>query len=147
VVALRTLAHGRARSGAAYRRLLVPLDGGAECEECVAQACLVVLEGGLVVAVFPVEVPLAVPFETPLPAEEGAAHAALERALALGQAYGVDVKPRLVRTRSRGEAVVAQAGYAGVDAIVVAYAVGRRLAPTTEFVLRHAPCRVLVVAL
>jgi len=64
---------------------------------------------------------------------------------------GVEVHGETVRARSIGEAIVSQAHKRGSDLIVVGSAPrwrrqSRFFSPTVEYVLRKAPCEVLVVA-
>jgi len=61
------------------------------------------------------------------------------------------VKPKTVRARSIGQAIVSQAEELGVDLIVVGSGPkwrrqSRFFSPTVEYVLKKAPCEVLVVA-
>jgi nucleotide-binding universal stress UspA family protein len=63
----------------------------------------------------------------------------------------VEVRVETVRARSIGEAIVGEAERRGTDLIVVGSAPrwrrqSRFFSPTVEFVLRKAPCEVLVVA-
>jgi nucleotide-binding universal stress UspA family protein len=127
--------------------LFVCLDPSDMPGHCVAKACLLARNGELVVAVVPLEVPLQLPLETPLPEAEQPAHEALERARAIALAYDVDLRARVVRTRSAGEAFVEEAERERADAIVVPMRRGARPGAATEYVLRHAACRVLVAAL
>ena len=69
----------------------------------------------------------------------------------LGADYGVAVHGETVRARSIGEAIVKEAERSGVDLIVLGSAPrwrrqSRFFSPTVEYVLRKAPCEVLVVA-
>lgn len=127
-------------------RVLVPVEP-LDCDgRTVAEACLVAAPGGRVIVVAPLEVPLELPLDAPLPDEEHRAREALAQARAIGLAYDVDVRTRLVRTRAAGTAVVDEAERAGAQAIVVHMQRAQRLDRTAEFVLRHARCRVLVAA-
>jgi nucleotide-binding universal stress UspA family protein len=63
----------------------------------------------------------------------------------------VEVHGETVRARSIGEAIVKEAERSGADLIVLGSAPrwrrqSRFFSPTVEFVLRKAPCEVLVVA-
>jgi basic amino acid/polyamine antiporter, APA family len=78
-----------------------------------------------------------------------AAHAALEKAHAIAASRGVRLRERVVRARSRGEAIVAEAEAANADLIVMRAAPRDRkrlFGKTADYVLRHADCRVLVTA-
>jgi len=91
------------------------------------------------------------PLDEELPEEEEGATAALAEAQLLGSDHGVEVKGRTVRARSIGDAIVSQAKELGVDLIVLGSAPkwrrqSRFFSPTVEYVLKKAPCEVLVVA-
>ncbi len=138
---------GTHRASVTYGRILVPLDGSVACEHCVGEACLLLRPRGVVDALVALEVPLGLPLETPLPDEEHLARETLARARAIGQSYGVRVRTRIVRTRAAGESIVSETVETGADAVLVPMQRGGRLDSVSEFVLRHAPCRVLVAAL
>ena len=78
----------------------------------------------------------------------------LDEARAIGDAYGVRVIGRIARSRSAGRAIVDEATRRGSEIIVmggprrVRLRSGRRpiFGDTVDFVLRHAPCRVMVAA-
>ena len=77
--------------------------------------------------------------------------ATLEEARALGEDHGVEVRTRVVRARSIGDAIVDEARAQNADVIVLGSSPrwrrqSRFFSPTVDFVLRHAPCEVLVVA-
>jgi nucleotide-binding universal stress UspA family protein len=127
-------------------RIFVPIEPGEDCERLVAEATLLAGAHDGVVAVAPLEVPLELPLDTPLPDEEAAVHAALARARATGLAHGVEVRTRIVRTRAAGQSILDEARAARADVIVVGMHRSQRLGRVEEFVMRHAPCRVLVAA-
>jgi APA family basic amino acid/polyamine antiporter len=95
-------------------------------------------------------VPLELPLDARLPEEELQADEALDRARAIGELYGVDVRGRLVRARSAGRAIVDEAEHRFTEIIVMGAprTSGRRgvFSDTVDFVLKHAPCRVMVAA-
>src|SRR5437016_1718016 len=77
--------------------------------------------------------------------------AGLAEARLLGADHGVEVEGKTVRARSIGDAIVSQAKELGVDLIVLGSAPkwrrqSRFFSPTVEYVLKKAPCEVLVVA-
>jgi len=138
--------HRRARptTGLAYARLLVPVLPDDDGDVAVAEACLLASDGGTVVVVAPVDVELERPLEVPDDEVDSRIEAALGRARALGLVYGVDVRTRVVRTRSVAATIVDQAESTGADAIVLHVRRNARLGKTVEHVLRHARCRVLL---
>jgi APA family basic amino acid/polyamine antiporter len=136
-----------------YRRLLVPLSGGRESEEALDVACSLAAErGAAITAVAVIEVPLELPLSVELADDEARAHRWLSGARATGDSYGVSVLERLVRARSAGRAIVDEARRRSSEIIVIGAPLrsgrGRKalFGPTVDYVLRHAPCRVLVAA-
>jgi APA family basic amino acid/polyamine antiporter len=137
-----------------YRRLLVPvLPGRASDEALDVAAGLAAERGSYIVAVTVLEVPLDLPLAAELPDEEALANHELDEARAIGASYGVDVVPRLLRDRNAGKALVAEAERRGTEIIVLGaprkdLSRGKRavFGRTVDYVLKHAPCRVLVTA-
>jgi nucleotide-binding universal stress UspA family protein len=84
---------------------------------------------------------------------EAQANRELDEAVAIGDSYGVRVVGRLDRARSAGQAIVAEAEARDAEIIVIG-SPRRRLTSsqaavfgkTVDYVLKHAPCRVLVTA-
>ena len=139
--------------GAEFRRLLVPMKLGDVGEEMVATAIALAKErDASVEALFVVRVPRRFPLEGPLPPDvEARAQASLEEARALGEEHGVTVRGEVVRARDIGSAILAEAERRDVDLIVLGSAArwrrqSRFWSPTVDYVLRRAPCEVLVVA-
>jgi APA family basic amino acid/polyamine antiporter len=136
-----------------YRRILVPLKPGArESEEAVDFACRLATErGASIAAVAVVVVPLELPIDAELPEAEDRADEALDSAVAIGELYGVDVRARLLRARSAGRAIVREAERRGSEIIVVGaprWDLRRRaiFSETVDYILKHAPTRVMVAA-
>jgi APA family basic amino acid/polyamine antiporter len=134
-----------------YRNILVPVKPGRMSQEAVDVACRLAAERrASIVALAVVVIPLELPLDTTLPDVEDEADLVLDAARAIGELYGVEVVPRLVRARSAGRAIVDEAKRRGTEIIVLgAPRRGRRggvFSETVDFVLKHAPCRVMVVA-
>jgi nucleotide-binding universal stress UspA family protein len=138
-----------------YRRLLVPvLPGRASDDALDVAASLAAERGAHIAAVTVLEIPLELPLDTELPVEERYANRELDEARAIGASYGISVIPRLLRSRSAGAAIVEEAARRGSEIIVIGAPrkdVGRRkravFGGTVDYVLKHAPCRVMVTAL
>jgi len=136
----------------AFTSILVPMKLGAIGEEMVATAVKLAQDRrALVEAVYVIRVPLDRRLEADLADQEEAAAASLAEARMLGADHGVDVRVETIRARSIGDAIVGQAERRGNDLIVLGSAPrwrrqSRFFSPTVEFVLRKAPCEVLVVA-
>jgi basic amino acid/polyamine antiporter, APA family len=99
------------------------------------------------------EVPLELGLLADFPEEEALANRELDEARAIGDSYGVDVIPRLLRARSAGEAIVEEATRRETEIIVIGAPrkqIGRRkravFGHTVDYVLKNAPCRVMVTA-
>jgi APA family basic amino acid/polyamine antiporter len=112
-----------------------------------------------------VELPLTVPLDSPLPKElKEQADKALERAREVGDEYeNVEVTTKLVPARSIGAGIIQEARDKGVEVIVmggepptrirggavlggIGGARPEEIGEVTEYVLKRAPCRVLLTA-
>jgi basic amino acid/polyamine antiporter, APA family len=137
-----------------YRRLLVPVLPGPESDEALDVAAGLAAErGARITAVTVLEVPLDRPLDDELAAEEEVANRELDEARSIGDSYGIAVLPRLVRARSAGAAIVEEAERRGSEIIVIGATRRERgrsqravFGGTVDYVLRNAPCRVLVAA-
>jgi len=135
-----------------FSSILVPMKLGAIGEEMVATAVKLAQDrGAMVEALYVIRVPLDQPLEAELDDQEESAAASLAEARLLGADHGVEVEVETVRARSIGDAIVAEARRRDTDLIVVGSAPrwrrqSRFFSPTVEYVLRKAPCEVLVVA-
>jgi nucleotide-binding universal stress UspA family protein len=92
------------------------------------------------------------PLDAPLSDREREADELLDEAQALVEPYGVPAATRLVRARSAGPAIVAEARSRGAELVVlgaprVRIRGGKPVfGKTVDYVLRHSPSRVLLVA-
>ena len=136
-----------------YTRILVPLKLGDIGEEVLATAVKLAQEhGARVEAAHVIRVPLDRALEGPLEIEETRrALEAVDEAQALGTDLGVEIEGEVIRARSIGEAIVQKAREDEVDLVVMGSAPrwrrqSRFFSPTVDYVLRHAPCQVMVVA-
>jgi basic amino acid/polyamine antiporter, APA family len=132
--------------------ILVPMKLGLIGEEMVATAVKLAQErGAKVEALHVIRVPLDRSIESEFGGEDERAALSLDEARLLGEDHGVLVEIETVRARSIGEAIVDEAKRRGADLIVLGSAPrwrrqSRFFSPTVEYVLRKAPCEVLVVA-
>jgi APA family basic amino acid/polyamine antiporter len=140
-------------AGAEFRRILVPIKLGDIGEEMVATAIALAKEGGAEVdAITVVRVPRRFTLEGELPDDVAErVETSLDEARLLGEDHGVEVRTGVVRARSIGHAIVEEATVRGTDLIVLGSSPrwrrqSRFFSPTVDFVLRRAPCEVLVVA-
>jgi APA family basic amino acid/polyamine antiporter len=155
-----------------YGDILVPVFGTALDDDIVSTAGRLAdaaeapgEKGPQLEVIYVVEMPLTVPLGSPPSAVVGArAAAALDRAVDVGSEYEtVDVNTAIVRARKVGAGIVQAAHERDVQVIVMGAeppttvrggalfgGVGgsrpKEVGPITEYVLRRAPCRVLVTA-
>jgi APA family basic amino acid/polyamine antiporter len=138
-----------------YRSILVPLAPGYPSSEAMDIACRLSRERGTrIVAMTVIEVPLELPLDAYLPELVEAANQHLDEARAIGDSYGVNVVARIIRARNAGRAVTDEAVRRGSEIIVmggprrIRLAAGKRaiFGDTVDFVLKHAPVRVMVAA-
>ena len=136
-----------------FRSILVPIAPGYASDEAMDFACRLAAERrASIVAFTAIEVPLDLPLDTELPEEVQEANEQLDEARAIGDSYGVRVTGRIARTRNIGRAIVDEAIRRQSEIIVMAgprrvrLQRGRRqiFGDAVDFVLRHAPCRVMV---
>jgi APA family basic amino acid/polyamine antiporter len=156
----------------AYRSILVPIFGSELDDDIVSTAGRLASaetaeEGGeaRVALVYVVELPLTVPLEAELPAErEEEARVALQRARDVAEEYeGVAVSTETIRARRVGAGIVEAARDSAAEAIViggeppsrvrggarlggVGAAKPEEIGAATEYVLKKAPCQVLLTA-
>jgi APA family basic amino acid/polyamine antiporter len=153
--------------------VLVPVLGTSKLDDDIVQtACRLAesnpLEGQSnprLERLYVIDLPLTVPLEGPIPADRvGAAERALSRAREIADEYpGVEADSGYVLARDVGAAIVERAREHDVEAIIVggepptlvrggAILGGVRgakpaeIGPVSEYVLKHAPCRVLLTA-
>jgi APA family basic amino acid/polyamine antiporter len=135
-----------------FRRIVVPMKLGVIGEEMVATAVRLASDHDAEVqALHVIRVPLEQPVDAPMPAEDERAAAALAEAKLLGAEHGVTVEGTIVRARGIGQAIVEHAFAVDADLIVLGSAPrwrrqARFFSPTVDYVLRKAPCEVLIVA-
>ncbi len=116
-------------------------------------ACRLAAERRATIAALSViELALELPIDARLEDEEERADEQLDEARAIGDSYGVTVVTRLVRARKAGRAIVDEATRRQSEIIVMGaprggQRVGKAIfGDTVDFVLKHAPCRVMVAA-
>jgi basic amino acid/polyamine antiporter, APA family len=159
----------------AFRKILVPVFGTKLDDDIVATAGRLAAaeqeeaggraEDTSVALVYVIPVPLTLPLEAELPPEiEAEAERALQRAKDVGEEYeDVEVGAEVVRSREVGAGIVEAARRHGSEAIVmgaepptkirggavfggIGAARPAEVGAATEYVLKKAPCRVLLTA-
>ena len=135
-----------------FRRILVPMKLGIIGEEMAATAVKLGAEHRATVeALHVVAVPLDRAMDADMPAADEQATASLDEARALGRELDVEVNVVTMRSRAIGRAIVDRAREIDADLIVLGSSPrwrrqSRFFSPTVDFVLRQAPCEVLIVA-
>jgi nucleotide-binding universal stress UspA family protein len=135
-----------------FRRILVPMKLGVIGEEMAATAVKLGAEHrASVEALYVVAVPLDRSLDADMPEADASADASLEEARALGKELDVDVHVTTIRARAIGRAIIDRAREIDADLIVLGSSPrwrrqSRFFSPTVDFVLRQAPCEVLIVA-
>jgi len=131
------------------KSILVPVTAGPLGEN-LHFACHLAKEheGAHVTALCVIEVPSTLPLDTFLPEKLAVTDAALKRAMAVGREFGLQVTTHLTQARSAGQAIVALAKEKKFEVIAVGTSYRRGasawMGSTTEYVVRNAPCRVLI---
>jgi APA family basic amino acid/polyamine antiporter len=156
---------------AEYGSILVPVLGSRLDDDIVGTAGRLAAEqaeegdGAVLEALYVFEIPMSLPIDARVPDERvQSAKRALARAKEVGEEYeGVEVATAMVRGRTAGQAIVAEARRRGVEAIVLAAeepsrirggailggrgrARDRFVGETTRYVVEKAPCRVILTA-
>jgi APA family basic amino acid/polyamine antiporter len=133
-----------------YRSILVPIVSGTESHEAVDLAARLAAERrATIVALRVIVVPLDQPMDADMSAEEDDADRLLDEARLAAESYGVRTIDRLVRARHAGRAIVGEAQRRQAEIVVLGAPRGRHKAifgKTVDFVLKQAPCRVMVAA-
>ncbi len=157
-----------------FSNLLVPVFGTKLDDDIVATAGRLAAaereDGGgegesRLELVYVIEVPLSLPLDAELPPErEAQARRALDRAREVGEEYeDVEVSTEVIRARKTGAGIVAAARRANSEAIIIGgepptkirgggkfggigAAKPAEIGAATEYVLKKAPCRVLLTA-
>jgi basic amino acid/polyamine antiporter, APA family len=136
----------------AFERILVPVKIGPIGDEVLATAIKLAEEhGSSIIALHVVRVPLDRPLDAEMVDAEERAEASLAEAKLLAAELDVEVGGVIVRARAIGEAVVAEAQNHDADLIVMGSSPrwrrqSRFFSPTVDYVLRQAPCEVMVIA-
>jgi len=133
-----------------YRSILVPIVAGRESREAIDLAARLAAERrATIVALRVVVIPMELPLDADLAVAEEEADRLLDEAHAIAEIYGVRNVERLVRSRHAGRAIVEEAERRQAEIIVLGAPRSRHrqiFGATVDYVLKHAPCRVMVAA-
>ena len=134
----------------AFAKFLVPVSGGKVDDETVRLACTIAeATKGKVFVIYVIEVARTLPLDAELDAENNKAEELLARAEKTAETIGCQVETEILQARETGPAVVDEAIERGVDIIVMGLKYEKRfgdfdMGPVVPYILRNAPCRVLV---
>ncbi|MGH3081829.1 MAG: universal stress protein, partial [Gaiellaceae bacterium] len=135
-----------------YRTIVVPVVRSEESEEALVAAARLAAERRATVAILHViEVPLDLPLDVQLPDLEEDANEVLDNASAFVESYGVRTVARVLRARAAGPAIVEEADRRNAELIIIGAPRARPgrariFGGTVDYVLKHAPTRVLIAA-
>jgi APA family basic amino acid/polyamine antiporter len=133
-----------------YRAILVPIVSGPASHEAVDLASRLAAERGATIVVLRViVVPLDLPLDAPLPDAEEEADHLLDDARGTAELYGVRTIDRVIRARHAGRAIVDEAERRQSEIVVLGAPRGTHreiFGKTVDYVLKNAPCRVMVAA-
>jgi APA family basic amino acid/polyamine antiporter len=133
-----------------YDQILVPIVGSRISDEMVVLACQLATEkNSSVDALYVIEVPMNLPLDAGLADERAHAAEVLDGAVTLASQFKVKMTPIVITARSAGRAIVQQATERRSEVIILGVMKKRRFTErafgsTTDYVIEHAPCEVLV---
>lgn len=133
--------------------LLVPYVQSAASERGLETALRIAAseKNSRVIAVYVVEVDRRLPLEAELPQESAQGERCLAEAEQAARRFKVSCEGDILQARDAGHAIVDEAVQERVDAIVLGVprsgreALALDLGKTSEYILRHAPCEVILV--
>ena len=136
-------------------RILVTLAGHQVDDEAMRLACRVARtwgegkEAARIYAVHVVEVNRALPLSAPVENQVERGEQVLDAAERVAGEYGLEIDTEMVQARDTGPAIVGEADEWHASAIVMGLPYKRRfgefnLGKTAPYVLKHAPCRVIL---
>lgn len=133
-----------------YRTILVPVVAGPESREAIDLAARLAAErGATIVALRVIVVPMELRLDAELSEQETEADSLLDEVRLAASTYGVHTVDRLVRARRAGRAIVEEAERRQAEIVVLGAPRGLHrqiFGHTVDYVLKHAPCRVMVAA-
>jgi nucleotide-binding universal stress UspA family protein len=138
------------RGMSAARRILVPAKGTSYSDRAVELACRLGQEQAAEIAlVYVIEVPLALPLNTPLPKDESTAHEALERGSEMVKLHGLKPLPVIKRDRDVAHGVLGVANDMEADLVVLGVnprriAAGDSMGKSIEAILKKSGIEVIV---
>ena len=133
-----------------YDQILVPITGTWVSDEMMVLACQLATEKkSAIEGLFVIEVPLNLPLEARLVNERAKADKVLKAAAVIASQFKVKFAGQVVTARQAGRAIVETAAERRSEVIMLGTTRKRRIGNltfgrTTDYVLEHAPCEVLL---
>jgi len=134
----------------AFAKFLVPVSGDKVDDETVRLACTIAeATKGKVFVIYVIEVARTLPLDAELEADNKKAEELLAKAEKTAETIGCQVETEILQARETGPAVVDEAIERGVDVIMMGLKYEKRfgdfdMGNVVPYILRNAPCRVLV---
>ena len=132
------------------KKILVPISGNSADEEAIKLACRLGEKWkAKVYVVYIIEVERSLPLDAPVESEVEEAEEILTHAEDVAADIGYDIETDLLKAREAGPGIVDEAMERGVDLIVMAIGYRKHLGEfdlgeTVPYVLREAPCQILL---
>ena len=133
------------------RNIVVPVTGTPASTDALALACFLAKKNkGTVYAVYVIEVARTMPLDAEMTAEAQRGEQVLAEAERRAEEldYRDNVFGEILQARDSGHAIVDEAVERGVSAIVIGvsytHGVGDGLPPSAQYVLKNAPCQVIL---
>lgn len=133
-----------------YVKFLVPIGGRAVDEDIVKSACVIARRSkGKVYIVHVIQVSRNLPLDAEIEAETEAGEKILASAEKIADVMDCDAETEILQAREVGPAIVDEAVERGVDMIIMGINYKKRfgewdMGSVVPYVLRNAPCRVLL---
>ena len=133
-----------------YDQILVPITGTRISDEMMVLACQLATEKKSAIAgLYVIEVPLNLPLDARLVNERAKADKVLKAGALIASQFKVKFTPSVVTARQAGRAIVEEAERVRSEVIMLGTTRKRRIGNltfgrTTDYVLDHAPCEVLL---
>ncbi len=133
-----------------YHQILVPITGTRISDEMMVLACQLATEKkSSIVGLYVIEVPLNLPLDASLYAERAKADRVMKAAATIASQFRVRFTRHVITARQAGRAIVEEAARQRSEVVVLGTSRKRRIGNatfgrTTDYVLDHAPCEVLL---
>ncbi len=132
------------------KKVLVPVNGSEADEETIRLSCrLAKKAGGKICVTYVIQVERTLPLDAEVRPQIEMAEQVLDKAERIAEEEDCDVETDLLQAREIGAAVVDEAIERGVDLITIGISYAKEfgefsLGDTIPYVLKNAPCRVLI---